>query len=323
MANRFDDILSEIKRSVKAFQRTIPATQRAMYDAISIELRDLDLNADGFIKPTVKNLKVIRDIKSQLQQIIVSPEYIKDVRLFVESFNTITELQNEYWKGVEKTFKPKPILRQIRTQTIRDTVQHLTTIGIEANVTNAVSDLLKLNITTGGSYKSMQDAIGKQLLTTETPGLLEKFTTTITKTALNQYNRQYTQTTSNDLGFEWNSYQGSEIETSRGFCQAMVENNRYFHISQVPLLLQGKDALGNVLRYHDFKTGVEKTVTLNPKTNLPSGFIEGTNMANFYTNAGGWGCQHQPRPVPERNVPVAVREQVYSTDAYKRWKGSQ
>lgn len=321
MARPFEDILSEIKRAVKKFQRTIPGTQQAMYDAITDELRRLDLTNDATIKPTVGNLKIVQSIKNKLQRLIVSPEYVSDVRDFVKSFNTVTTLQNEYWKSVESTFKPKPILKQIRIQSIRDTVNHLTDIGIEANVTNAVSDLLKLNITTGGSYKAMEAAIGKQILTTETPGLLEKFTTTITKTSLNQYSRQYTQTTSNDLGFDWYSYQGSEIETSRAFCQAMVENNRYFHISQVPLLIEGRDAVGEVLHYTDFKTKKAKTVRLNPKTKLPDGFIEGTSVSNFLTNAGGWNCGHQPRPVPERNVPLSVRELVYGTAQYKNWKG--
>jgi len=322
MARSFEDILSEIKRAVKQFNRTIPDTQRAMYDAINLELRRLDLTNDATIKPTVDNLKIIQSIKNKLHRLIVTPDYLQDVKDFVQSFNAVTVLQNEYWKSVEQKFTPKPILKQIRIQTIRDTVAHLTDMGIEANVTNPIGDLLRMNITTGGSYKAMQDAIGKQLLTTETPGLLEKFTTTITKTSLNQYSRQYTQTTSNDLGFEWYSYQGSEIETSRPFCQAMVENNRYFHISQIPQLLTAHAADGEPLTYHDFKTGELKTVRVNPKTGLPIGFIEGTSPDNFLTNAGGWNCGHQPRPVPERNVPLAVREVVYATPAYKRWKGA-
>lgn len=321
MANQFDEIISVIKKSVKDFDKKIPATQRAMYDEITAQLQRLDLDINDNIKPTVGNLKVIQSIKNKLNKLIISPEYIKDVKEFVKTFNTITFLQNSYWKTIEQKFKPKAILKQIRIQSIRDTVSQLTESGVAANVGDSITNLLRNNITTGGSYKALQAGLREQLLNTETDGLLQRYTKTVTITALNSYTRQYTQTVSDDLGFEWYSYQGSEILTSRPFCQAMVENNRYFHVSQIGNLIQGLDASGVRLKYSDNVTGEEKSVTVNPKTGLPSGFIAGTNVSNFLVNAGGWTCGHTPRPVPERNVPKDIQEIVYGTSAYNRWKG--
>lgn len=315
------DILKSIDKAIEKFLDKIPAAQKRMYDGISDELKRLD-TSNGRIKTTVANLKVIQSIKNKLTRLIVTPEYLKDVKEFIGQFNEVTKLQNEYWKSVESKFEPRPLLREIRKQTISDTVKNLTSSGIGAAISDQIATILRTNITAGGTYAELTEQLRDKILKTTTDGALQKYAKQITVDSLHQYSAQYAQTVSSDLGFEWYAWQGTEIMTSRPFCQAMVENNRYFHISQVPNLLEGKDAQGNKLKYIDNKTGKEKTVGLYDKTDLPHGFIPGTNVSNFFINRGGYQCSHQARPVTERVVPIAVREYVYSTEAYKRWDSS-
>lgn len=316
----FSDIIKQIDKAIEKFNSKIPAAQKRAYEGIADELKRLDTK-NGKIKTTVANLKTIQSIKNKLNRIIVTPEYLKDVKEFVTQFNEITKLQNEYWKSVEEKFTPQPLLREIRKQTIADTIKNLTESGIGSGVADPIANILRTNITTGGSYGQLTEQLREKMLNTSTEGSLQKYARQITTDSLNQYNAQYTHAVSSDLGYEWFAYQGSEIVTSRPFCQAMVENNRYFHISQVPNLLKGLDANGEKLKYKDNKTGEEKTVELYDKTDLPHGFIPGTNTANFFVNRGGFFCGHQTRPVSERIVPLDVREKVYATAAYKRWKG--
>jgi len=315
----YSDILKAIDSAIEKFNNKIPAAQKRAYEGISEELKRLD-TSNGKIKTTVGNLRIIQSIKNKLVRLIVTPEYLKDVKEFVTQFNEITKLQNAYWQSVEKDFSPRPLLREIRKQAIDDTVKNLTSSGIGSTISEQIATILRTNITTGGSYASLTEQLREKLLNTETEGALLKYTRQITTDSINQYNAQYTQTVSSDLGFEWFAYQGSEIQTSRPFCQAMVENNRYFHISQVPNLLKGLDAQGNRLKYKDNKTDENLTVDIYSKTDLPHGFIPGTNVANFFINRGGYFCGHQARPVSERIVPLEVREFVYASEAYKRWK---
>lgn len=317
----FSDILKHIDKSIEKFIDKIPAAQKRMFDGIAEELKRLD-TANGKIKTTVSNLKIIQSIKNKLTRLVVTKEYLDDVKDFVSQFNEVTKLQNDYWKSLEKEFKPRPLLREIRKQTIQDTIKNLTSSGIGTAISDQIATILRTNITTGGSYAQMAEQLREKILNTTTDGALLKYAKQITVDSLHQYSAQYTQTVSGDLGFEWYAWQGYEIMTSRPFCQAMVENNRYFHISQVPNLLKGLDAQGATLRYEDNKTGEEKSVGLYDKTDLPHGFIPGTNVANFFINRGGYGCGHQARPVSERIVPVATREIVYATADYKRWKGT-
>jgi hypothetical protein len=310
----FSDILKEIDLSIRRFNKRIPASQKAMYDELVTELRRLDLKGDT-IKSTVGNLKIIQSIKNKLTKIILTDDYLSDVKEFVKSFKTVSDMQNEYWKGVESKFKPGPVLREIRTQAISDTVLQLTESGIGANIGDTISDILRTNITSGGSYKKLNSQLLESLTDTQkSDGLLTKYSKQITNDSIQQYNRQYTQQVAAGLGFEWYAYQGSDIKTTRPFCDAMTDL-RYFHVSEVPRLLRADD-----LYY--IKDGQKTKVPIYERTGLPAGLIEGTNPENFFIRAGGYNCGHQIRPVPERNVPLEIRDRVYNTTSYQKWKSN-
>lgn len=279
----------------------------------------MELYTDGKIRPTVKNLSILASIRSKINRIVLTDEYKQEVKDFAKAFNEVTALQNQYWKSLESTFKPRPLLKEIRKQAITDVLAKLTEAGIGANVSDRITDILKTNITTGGSYKKLTAQLRDGLLNTEQKGYLDKYAKQVTVDSLNQYNSQYTQIVSSDLGYQFFKYDNTEIDTSRPFCQALCEENRYFHISSIPNLLKGLDISGQPLTYIDNKTGEQKTVTINPKTNLPYGFIAGTNADNFFIRRGGHQCGHQIRPVAERQVPLEVRERVFETPAYSRW----
>lgn len=310
----FDNAVKESQKAIDKFNENIPKLQREMYNEIMGELKRLDLK-DGNIKVTVANLKVINSIKNKLTKLILNDDYIENVKEFVGSFNEVAKLQNEYWQSVEAKFKPGPLLREIRTQAISDTVKQLTESGIGANIGDAISDILRTNITSGGSYKQLNGQLLESLTDTQkSDGLLTKYSKQITNDSIQQYNRTYTQQVASGLGMEWYAYQGSDIRTTRPFCDAMTDL-RYFHVSEVPRLLRAED-----LYY--LKDGKKTKVPIYEKTGLPHGLIEGTNAENFFIRAGGWNCGHAIRPVPERNVPLEVRDRVYNTPAYQRWKSN-
>lgn len=317
----FGDIQKRMDAALRKFAKGIQPAQKSMYDSLMEEVQRLNITGSGNIANTVKNISIIASIKNKINRVILTPEYREQVKEFMNSFNEITKLQNEYWKSVESHFEPKPLLKAIRQQTISDTVQRLTENGVGANVGDRITELLRTNITSGGSYKDLTAQLREGLLDTNQKGYLDRYAKLVTVDALNQYNAQYTQAVSNDLGYEWYRYDNSEIDTSRPFCQAMVENNRYFHISQVPNLLQAKDAAGNRLQYKP-NVGKDKSirdVPINDKTGLPDGFYPATNAANFFVLRGGYNCGHQIRPVNVRSVPKDVQDKVYATPEYHAW----
>lgn len=308
----FKDILKKIDSAIIKFNKNIPSIQRDVLDNIVEEIKKLDLK-DGRIKTTVKNLRLITRIKAKLQRLVLTDDYLKGVKDFAKSFNDITKLQNEYWRSVEKTFKPKTLLKEIKTQAISDTVQKLTEAGIGVNISDKITDILRHNITSGGSYRKLESQLRESLTDTQkSDGSITKFTKQITTDSINQYNAQYTQVVSSDLGFEWFAYQGSDIKTTRPFCDAMTDF-RYFHITEVQRLLKAED-----LYY--VKDGERTKVPIYDKTGLPHGMIDGTNPENFFVRRGGYNCGHQIRPVSESLVPEDIKQKVFATSAYKRFK---
>lgn len=311
----FKDILEKINDSISNMGKRVPSIQKDIYDSLQEDLRKLDLQ-DGKIKTTVKNLSLINSIKNKLNRIILTPEYKQQVKEFARSFNQITSLQNEYWKGIDNLFKPKALLQAIREQAIGDAVSKLTEAGIGANIAEPITDILRTNITTGGSYKDLTKQLRESLINTQTPGTLEKYVGQITTDAVNQYSNQYTQIVSNDLGYEWFKYDNTDILTTRPFCDAMTDRP-YFHISEVPALLRAEG-----LTYLNKKTGKREPVMIYEKTGLPSGMIPGTDASNFFIRRGGYRCGHSIRPVNERQVPGADKDRVFVTSAYIAWKNA-
>lgn len=308
----YKDIIKELNKAIREFNKKIPATQREIFNELEKELRRLDLDGDK-VKATVKNLSVVNSIKNKITRLVLTDEYKADVKEFLKSFDTITKLQNEYWKSVESTFKPRPLLKAIRNQTIQDTAQSLTEQGIGANVSDGIVRILRTNITTGGSYADLGRELRNGLLNTGTPGFLDRYTKQITTDTINQYSAQYNQIVSSDLGYEWYVYDNTDIKTTRCFCDAMTDQP-YFHVSEIPRMLTGKGLF--------CKNGKQR-VRIYDKTGLPDGMIPGTNAENFLIRRGGYNCRHQCRPMNERFIPLEVRERVYATSAYQLWKSAR
>jgi hypothetical protein len=311
----FSDILKKINDSISNMNKRIPAIQKDIYDSLQDDLRKLDLQ-NGKIKATVKNLSLINSIKNKLNRIILTDGYKSEVKDFARSFNEIANLQNEYWKGIDKEFKPKAILKAIREQAISDTVSKLTEAGIGANIAEPIADILRTNITTGGSYKALTEQLRENLVNTQTPGTMEKYIGQVTTDTVNQFSNQYAQLVSSDLGYEWFKYDNTDIVNTRHFCDAMTDRP-YFHISEVPALLRGEG-----LTYLNKKTGKMQPVEIYEKTGLPYGMIPGTDASNFFIRRGGYRCGHSIRPVNQRQVPQTDKDRVFVTPAYIAWKAA-
>lgn len=310
----FTKIIERIDDAIATFIEQVPASQTDMLQSLDEELRKLDLQ-DGHIKPTVANIKTIANIKNKMLKVILTDSYKSQVKQFLKSFNDVTDLQNAYWRTIEKKFKPSSILKQIKQLAIADTVGKLMENGLDANVATPISDILKQNITGGGSYKDLQAQLKTAIATTDdSPGLLDRYTKQVTVDSINQYSRNYTQVVSSDLGYEWYAYQNTLIKTSRAFCIAMHER-RYFHVSEVPDLLQAKGL------YYT-RDGKRVKVPLNQKTGLPDGMYPTTTPANFFTLLGGYNCGHQIGPVSSFLVKTQAPEiynEVMNSSKYKQW----
>ncbi len=286
-----EQIIKLIESSIDDFNAGIPEIQKQLYSDLVKELQKLSTK-EGKILADVANLKLIGNIRNKLEKIILNEQYIKQVENYVKAFDLVTALQVEYFKDFNTNFRPAKTLAIIRQTSIEATLNSLTESGINANVLDPVHDLLRVHITSGGNYPDLLGDLQNRIMGNEKElGGLMKYSKQITTDALNQYSANYQKTVAEDLGLEWFRYVGSNLTTTRQFCEWLTKKE-YFHISELPEIIRGR------IDGH--------TCAIYKKTGLPYGMNPVTNVSNFQTLRGGFNCGHQAFAVPTIAVPAAL-----------------
>lgn len=287
-------LLDHVEKAIASFQKGVPVIQTGVLDSLQSQLKDLETR-EGKVLNSVQNLKLIAAIKNKLERLIISEGYKDNVKEFIKAFDTVDLLQNQYFAAFNKKFKPSKTLPIIKSQTIDTTLNGLLGQGLGVNIVDRIGGILKDSVTTGGSYASLTEQLREHIIKTETEGSLERYTKTITTDAINQYSAQYHETIAQDLQFNWGRYVGSNITTTREFCDRLTAKE-WVHRSELPAIVKGEiDG---------------QTCKLSKSTGLPLGMIPGTDAANFKIRRGGYNCGHQFFWVPDSAVPENVKNNI-------------
>jgi hypothetical protein len=267
--------------------------------------KGLETNGDVLLN-TVNNLKIINQLKVKIEKLIIDPKYKSQLKQFVQSYNDIAQLHNDYFANIAGNVSASKALDVLKKTAIETTLNSLTETGIDAYVTGPLKKILLANTQAGGSYADMIGQLRGYMLGKDgNEGALEQYIRTYGTTAINQFSAEYNKSIADDLGLEWYVYTGSLLTTSRPFCIKAVDK-KYIHASEFQTLLDG-----------DF--GALGKVHLNKKTGLPDGMMDGTDPENFPRRRGGWNCGHQLIAVATMIVPMNIQDAVYRTNAYKSW----
>ena len=285
-AREIKRLIKTIDDAVDKFADAMPGIQKTMLEQVQVLLKDLDLDADGNIRNTVANLKLVQRLQAKLQKIVLSPKYSKEVRAFASAFVDANKIQVSYFKQLETGYKQSAALDEYRKQTIDATIRSLAGAGVEAAVIEKTIDLIRNNVASGAPFSQLNKEM-RDFLTEAggNVGALRSYSSQITTDGLNQFTANIHEETARDLGLVWYQYVGSLVKDSRAFCVSLLKK-RWVHQSEL-----GKVASGNFL----------------PKPKNLQGMIPGTNAANFQTNRGGFNCRHQLIPVAAESVPRNLR----------------
>jgi hypothetical protein len=310
-----NQLLDVINKAIEEFHKKIPTLQRdAFADLVKIASQ-FETNPDGSLKNSIKNLRLLNTVRNKLVKVTLTDDYHKAVSNYAWVFREVTKMQNSFFKKLERDFTPAPLLEELRKQTVSDVVNSLTGVGVTNTAADALTQIIKTNLTSGSSYKSLTKQLMDAMIGKDDNGMIARHGKTYVVDAVNEYSRTYMQTVSGDLGFEWYRYQGKDITTTRPFCDAMTDQP-FFHVSEVPRLLRAED-----LYWVNPKTGQREQVKLSSTTGLPNGLKAGTDVSNFFVRAGGWNCGHQIFPVTEKQVPAEIVTRVKNTREYRSFKG--
>jgi len=286
--NKISNILND---APVEFQDKIPNIEQKIFKDISVLLKDLKTDSSGNIKPSIENLRIINEIKTKLGKIVVSKEYSKLVNDFVSNIPAISNFQTSM-NGLPTD--ARKMMTAVAKAQIDNTLESLIGNGYKETVVNQLYNTLLTNVITGGSYADMTEQLRNQLITTpDSQGMLSRYAKTYVTDTLGIFAGQGNSMIANALGSEWFQYVGSNIKTTREFCEHLTKK-RYVHISEFQTLLDGN------IDGHQCK--------INQATDLPMGMKDDTTVDNFIVNRGGWNCGHELKPVNELSVPKYLRD---------------
>ncbi len=93
--NLLNDRLSVMDDEVDSFR--VEDIEKDIFKSLSrFLIKELDLDKDGNIKKTVKNLKAMQRSKLTIRNILLSDAYQAKVGKYIASFNTVKTLSDEY-----------------------------------------------------------------------------------------------------------------------------------------------------------------------------------------------------------------------------------
>lgn len=290
-------IIKATDTAIEKFQGRIPAIQRLITNEIELLLKELKIS-NGILSNDITNLRIIGQIQSKVNSIILNDKYSDSVKDFISSFSTIADMQQAYISKISSENPNFAYLEQLKSMSIVSVVKSLTEDGLRANISNKISDILRQNITTGASYHELRTQLSDFISTNESGiGALQRYTTQITTDAINQFNGQYLKSATDNLFLRWSMYVGSNLTTTREFCRHLTKK-KYVYQPELQGILNG------------VIDGEE--VEINDSTELPNGMIPGTNTSNFQVYRGGYNCGHQYVPVADEFVPINIRNTAYS-----------
>ena len=293
MVKEINNLTDLLDSAPDKFMSQIPAIERKMLNEINLLIKDLKIK-DGRLVSNAENLKKVNAINKKLEKVIITKEYLKDLKEYASSFTKAANLANAYFKSVTADFKPTAYYKAIRDTAINNTIDSFTTTGINTNIIKPVSTMLMTAVTTGQGYTSLVESLRSSIVSSgDNIGSLSRYASTYTVTFLSQFTGQYMAAINNNLGFKWYRYVGGNIATTREFCHLMTKKE-WIHESEFKTVLSG-DIDG-------------QQVKMNERTGLPAGMIEGTDETSFPANVGGWGCRHQLYAVPDSIVPKELRQ---------------
>lgn len=296
-----DEITKLIDAKVNGMSAAATEAEKRVFNRIQELVKQLK-TTNGRIDNSVENLRLIARMKPEIEKAIFQGGYQSEVAKFAGAFDQIAKLNNNYFSTLAVDFSPKPLLKEIRNQAVKWSVEALTESGISATFTQALDNILRKALTTGGSYADMTEEVRAYVLSSEVnEGAIARYARQVTTDAVNQYSATYNQAITQDLGLVWRMYTGSNLITTRPWCMAMTKK-RYVHEAELEDLINKE------------VDGVEicsKDIPCNKRTKMPRGMIAGTNATNIIINRGGWQCRHQWVSMTENMVPLTTRIATY------------
>lgn len=275
LTRAIDELVSS---SESKYISAIGRIQSKLYDELTIILKNLELDSEGYIKQNASNRKVLTIANERINEVFSSSQYTTAINNYIAAVPKIDLLNVKYFTAIDETFKPNRLfLKSLQNETVGIIERYVLKDGLQSQVIGPLSQILNQNINSGGQFSGFLDQIKTYIKgNSDVEGRALSYTRTYLMDSLFTYSRTFQQAVTSDLGLEYYMYVGGLIDTSRSFCRERA-GNFYSH--------------KEVESWASLEWGGKK---------------QGTTESSIFTFAGGWNCSHQIIPVSTVVVPKDV-----------------
>lgn len=267
-------IIQEVEDSVEGILNTldknVSKANAELFDLFDELYYSLD-KTGGSIKASIKNLRAIDSFRKKLTYELDNGTYSESVTKFLNSFKDNSKLLNSYFSSVVVDFKDNAELyNAVLEYNVDTTTQKMLGAGVDANFKDPLIKILKDNVVSGSNKAQFTKTLTENLI--DNNGKLGRYISQVASDSITQFNSNYINTISADLGLNHYYYKGTKISDTRSFCRKLA---------------------GKVFTEEELKT-----IVVNDSAGDGwDGMIAGTNWSNFPIYRGGWRCRHYLLPI--------------------------
>lgn len=274
----WEKIMNELDKStskgIDEFTGSLTKVSSDFYEKLVAATAQLKLRIGKSVPKSsemAENLKKLAKLNAQIEVLLNEAGYKEEVTKYLGYFTLSKKAINSYYSAVVSTYAPsQELFEAIRKTNIDTTVESLLGSGIEANYIEPVKKILKDVVTGNGDYATLKRNLSIFIKgNEEIQPRLKAYSGQVAEDAIMQFQRNYIQAVSNDIGLSHYLYAGTEIKTTRDFCDK--RHGKYY---------------------------TEEEVKGWAKTDW-AGKIRGTNETTIFTYCGGYRCRHRLLPVSE------------------------
>lgn len=280
--NDFSDRVSTVVEKAEGRLTTaVTKAQNELFQQMQVTLSKLDLDADGLIKQSNNNRKILQKADTVFNKAIKESGYYTNLETYADSVLELTKANEKYFTTILDTFTiDAQYLKSLQKSAIGNIETLLANEGLELQLKQPLMQILNQNVNSGASLTDLTKQVQEFIKgTADTEGKLMRYSKQISSDTLFNYSRSVQESISQNAGLEFYFYQGGIMDTTRAFCASRA--GKYFGKKEVEAWAK----LGNW-----------------------DGRRPGTTQSTIFIYCGGFQCRHQLIPVSEAIVPKEVVE---------------
>lgn len=263
-------------------ERAVTNTQKQLFDDMQALLSRLELDADGLIKQSADNRKILRNADRVFDRAMKESGYYASLDQYAGAISSLTAANDAYFNFIVDSFTVDAhYLKSLQKSSLQTIESLLANEGLEVQLRQPLKDILNQNVNSGAAFSDLLKQVREFINgTVDREGKLMRYSKQISRDALFNFSRSMQESISENSGLEYYLYSGASRKDSRPFCASRAGN--YYHRSEI-----------------------EKWASQDW-----AGKRAGTTGSSIYIYLGGYNCEHSLIPVSKSVVPKEVIQRI-------------